>query len=199
MKQKKTRVGAKKGFSLIEVLLALFVLSAGLVATLELTAGSISQVTEARDSLIAASLAQEGIELARNIRDNRAAELYNQDGFDFDDASDLALVFDLFPAGDCEVDAQRSLRFLDTGVTPVRCSVSPRLRIDGEGFYRHGNSGASEFSRQIQFVDNGDESYDVVSTVTWNGVGIPGLTENCNAGNSCIREATTLTQWILHK
>lgn len=57
------------GFTLIETLVAVLVLVLGLLGPLALAAQSISAGRLSRNRLIAANLAQEGIELVRNLRD----------------------------------------------------------------------------------------------------------------------------------
>jgi len=60
----------KKGFTLMEVMVAVSVIIIGLTAALGLIAFTISSGAQDKEKLIAINLAQEGIELVRNIRDN---------------------------------------------------------------------------------------------------------------------------------
>jgi prepilin-type N-terminal cleavage/methylation domain-containing protein len=68
----------QKGFSLLEVMVAIFILIMGLSSVLVLTTKSISGASRSTSRLIAANLAQEGIEVVKNIRD------YNFNGSDPD-------------------------------------------------------------------------------------------------------------------
>ena len=60
----------KKGQTLLEVIVALSILIVALVATIVLIVSSINAGKQARNKLIATSLAREGIETVRNIRDS---------------------------------------------------------------------------------------------------------------------------------
>jgi len=53
----------------MEAIVAIFVITTGLVGVLSLVSQTISASTFSKDKLIAAYLAQEGIEIVRNIRD----------------------------------------------------------------------------------------------------------------------------------
>ena len=64
----------RKGFSIGEVLLAIFVLSIGMIATFSLFNAGIKNLQNERDLIVASLLAQEGVEVVRNIRDNNWAE-----------------------------------------------------------------------------------------------------------------------------
>ncbi|MBU4056467.1 prepilin-type N-terminal cleavage/methylation domain-containing protein [Patescibacteria group bacterium] len=57
------------GFTLVEVMIAVAVLSIGLLGAANLITYNISNSAKAINKTIATNLAQEGIELARNIRD----------------------------------------------------------------------------------------------------------------------------------
>jgi Tfp pilus assembly protein PilV len=61
-----------KGFSFIEVMFSVFLISVGITAAISLITLGIKKSTENRRQLIAVMLSQEGIELARNIRDTDA-------------------------------------------------------------------------------------------------------------------------------
>lgn len=60
----------KRGFSLIESLVAITVLTVGVSSALASLYQSIGLAPKIRNKAVAAHLAQEGIELVRNIRDN---------------------------------------------------------------------------------------------------------------------------------
>lgn len=60
----------KKGFTLLEVLVAIVVITTGLAAALSLITITISSAAVSKDRLIAANLAQENLEVLRNIRDS---------------------------------------------------------------------------------------------------------------------------------
>ena len=61
----------KKGFSLVEVLMALTILTMGLTSISVLMIGNIRNSEDARDQVIASQLAEEGLELMRNLKDNK--------------------------------------------------------------------------------------------------------------------------------
>jgi len=60
----------KNGFTLIEVLVTLFVLSVALVGVFFIITQNLANATRVGNNILGAHLAQEGVELVRNIRDN---------------------------------------------------------------------------------------------------------------------------------
>src|SRR3989344_8540644 len=58
------------GFTLIETIVAVGIIVIGLVSALTLITNSFFYVSNIGDRLVAANLAAEGLEVARNIRDN---------------------------------------------------------------------------------------------------------------------------------
>jgi len=59
----------KAGFSLMEILVVLFIVSTALLGVVSLIIQNIQVQSINKNSIIASSLAQEGIELIRNVRD----------------------------------------------------------------------------------------------------------------------------------
>ncbi len=59
----------KSGFSLVEAIVAIGVISVGFVGSLVLISKSSAQASVLKDRVVAAHLAAEGIEVVRNIRD----------------------------------------------------------------------------------------------------------------------------------
>lgn len=65
-----TRDKRKRGFTILELIVAIFIVITGLVAAASLMTYSISAVIIGKSQIIATNLAQEGLEVVRNIRDN---------------------------------------------------------------------------------------------------------------------------------
>lgn len=185
---------AKKlaGFSIGEVLLAAFVLTSGLMATSALMATSLRNSFETRDAIIATQLAQEGVELVRNVRDNDFAN--GGDGFD-----------DFSNEKHCRIDYEPT--DLDcVSTAPPSNMVSYHLQYSS-GFYRHGGSG-EKFSRYI-YIDYDDTAGEkkalVRSFVYWGDgtggtfaigdVGGNGNSAQCTAAKKCVYTEVTLTSW----
>jgi len=68
MKNKKTAHANNRGFSLLEITIALAVLGTGVAGAIALINATISAGTGIRSQLTAAHLAQEGVEVIHNIR-----------------------------------------------------------------------------------------------------------------------------------
>lgn len=64
----------KRSFTLLETIVAIYILLLGLVGAIALSAQSLSIVQTFKQELIATNLAQEGIELVRNKRDSNYLE-----------------------------------------------------------------------------------------------------------------------------
>jgi len=125
----------KRGFTIIEAIVAIFVITTGIVGVLTLVTQTISSATYSSDRLIAAYLAQEGIEIVRNIRDTNWLE-------------GAATWNDGLGVGEYEGDYNDS----DLTVCPSICDYDNNLRflkIDG-GFYGYPLSGTeTKFKRKI--------------------------------------------------
>jgi len=60
----------EKGFSLLEVIFAMAIITSGIISILSLFSYNLKAETNNKNKLIAAYLAQEGIEVVRQVRDN---------------------------------------------------------------------------------------------------------------------------------
>ena len=120
------------GFSFIESILSMFILSVGIVTVLSLMNSSTIASIEAKNYDIAVSLAQEGIELVRNVRDN-----------------DWAGFGSLPNSSNCKIDINsNSIDGCNDG-----SSVSNRmLRLDSNGFYNHTTGNPTRFYRKVGYL-----------------------------------------------
>lgn len=183
---------ARKGFLLAEILLAVFVLAIGLTSIIALIVNSLSYSLESQNIIVASQLAQEGIELVRNVRDNDFAAGVGHNGFaNFPSPSNKH----------CYMDYNDSLTSLASNCNPSQGPApSYTLTYDTmSGFYQHQGSSQERFSRYIYIdYDNtvGQEKATVRSFVYW-GTFIPrnGVVADCTAGNKCVFNEVDLRGW----
>jgi len=166
-----------KGFSLIEIVIGGFILAAGVVAVLGLMASNLSYSFGARNHEIASLLAQEGVELARNIRDNNWASSNDS--------------FNNFPGSD------NSNCRIDMSSTSLQCGGSSKgLNLSG-GFYVHSGGTATRFSRKIEIdYQPGGDIAEITSIVIWKG-SLPNDPnyDDCNASTYCAFTRVSLGRW----
>lgn len=167
MKNKKIKPRKKspRGFSLIEVTVAMFVLSVAILGSFTLIQRSLVSTSKTRFRLVAAYLAQEGIEVVRNIRDANWLERH-QTGAPINWDRNLA------EGGYYNFD-YRSQAIPDNS----NCLGKNYLKFDGS-FYRCSSDPKAQFQRKviIQKIDlNGDGKEDMKVTVqvSWQDRGKP--------------------------
>lgn len=141
-----------KGFTIIEVIFAIFVAIVGILAAYVIVQQIISFTYQAGSRLTAAYLAKEGIEIVRNIRDGNWVDFATppwDDGLasgnyeaGYNDASLTGCV------GACGYD---NLRF---------------LKING-GFYNYSSGNDTKFKRKITITQIGLDELEISVEVTW--------------------------------
>lgn len=160
----------KKGFTIIEALVAIFILTISVTALLGVVSQSVFNSNYAKNKAIAVGLAQEGIELVKNIQDTTLLNGdYSNSQFEivFGDINN-PLYLCMFQTGFCTID-------------PISLAISscpnqdpdqpcPPLNISNTGRYDYSQGGSvSPFTRIIE-VDKtgvGGKSGKVTVTVSW--------------------------------
>jgi len=148
----------KAGFSLMEILVVLFIVSSAMLGVVSLIVQNIQVQSVNKNNLIASSLAQEGLELIRQTRD---LNWQNHQPFNTN-LSD----------GSYQIDYRSSV--------PTSAAVATPLYIK-DGFYVHDSGGEMDltptiFSRQIVITEY--QSYpgkplEVRSIISWIDRGHP--------------------------
>jgi len=138
----------EKGFTILEVIVAIFVITAGIVGVSGLITQTIGSVTISSQKLVAAYLAQEGIEIVRNIRDTNWLEEAA-----WDDGLGVG-----YWEGDYD-DTQNLTSWVDPGNF---------LNIDVSGFYSYSAGTQTKFKRKIT-IGSGPilDSLNVKVEVLW--------------------------------
>jgi len=140
----------RKAFSLIEVITVLFVVSLGLIGVLSLIVQNVKSQSVNKDNLIAYQLAQEGIELVRNVRDSN---------------------WKSGQAWDAHLDAGTYSLDYSNWIPSLISGEAPPLYLNSSGFYVHSSGGGSyqetNFSRSISIVHQSSHALNVTATVYW--------------------------------
>ncbi|MBI2642190.1 MAG: prepilin-type N-terminal cleavage/methylation domain-containing protein [Candidatus Wildermuthbacteria bacterium] len=139
----------KRGFTLIEVFIAIAVLAIGIGGAFSLVRQTVSFAPNTTQKLTATYLAQEGLEIARNIRDTNFLKIHKGQGGVWTDGL-------LGCASGCQAD------YNDSSLVPF--TGSP-LKLDG-GFYTYDSGSNTVFVRKITVTQAGDV-LDVTSEVSF--------------------------------
>lgn len=176
------------GFSFIEVMFSVALVAIGITAVLQLMAGSLDQTLDSKNQVIATELAQEGIELVRNIRDNNW----------------LASGVDSFSSFPVSSDSNCDIDYSYTYPNSIDCGGKYGLNSQG-GFYQS-TSGSATFQRRIDIeYDQNPSSKATQATVTsiviWGGNWPANLSNpdspgsQCSAATKCAWAQVILTRW----
>lgn len=140
----------KNGFTLIETLVAVGVVVIGLVSALGAITTALFYVSNIQDRLIAANLAAEGVEVARNIRDNNWFQ-------------NLAWNNGL-------ADGDYQAVYNSTSLSSY--SGNPLLLDSNTGLYNYSSGNSTYYLRRISVTNLSSYEIRVISIVTWQRRGI---------------------------
>ncbi|QQG38227.1 MAG: prepilin-type N-terminal cleavage/methylation domain-containing protein [Candidatus Kaiserbacteria bacterium] len=148
-----------RGFTLIETLVAVSLLSVAIVAPMSLTGRSLAAAYYARDQVTAFHLAQEGIESVRHARDHNI--LLNALGTPADLLAGIpSTTGDPFTVDTTNNDAMALCNPLE---------ACPALRTNGELYGYNEDWNSTRFTRSISavFVDGSTDEVKVNVVVSW--------------------------------
>lgn len=155
----------QRGFTLVETLVAITIIALAMVGPLYAVQQSLNASRNARDQLVASSLAQEGIEYVRSIRDNNYLAVLAGgsrswlQGVDGTGGSTNCTT-------PCVVDPVRNT--ISNTITP--------LRLNNQDLYTQQNGFPdTKYTRTVQVAAVSGSTTEVVVTVTvsWNTNGNP--------------------------
>ena len=139
-----------RGFTLIETIVAVGIIVIGLVSALTLITNSLFYVSNIGDRLVAANLAAEGLEVARNIRDNNWIQSLSWNN------------------GLANGDYQASYNSI--ALSPY--TGNPLLLDSGSGFYNYSSGVHTIYVRKLSIANISSYEIRVISTVTWQRRGV---------------------------
>lgn len=135
------KIKQQKGFSLLELLIAVSIITVAFVALTAVAQQNIQTENINKNSLTASLLAQECLEIVRNQRDNNWSN-------DLDFSHNLVGEFDFDYLGNRSEDLTK-------------------LYINSDGHYAHSGDEESIFSRKITSYLFGDDYLDIKCVVIW--------------------------------
>ena len=159
----------------METLVAVFVLMISIIAPMSIASQALSAARYAKDQVTAAYLAQEGIELVRNIRDNNVLSsppiTWNEGTLGLSSVGSKTLCY----ANNCAISA------IDLSVSVCTNDICGPLVLDeNNGIYGYSGTPTplnSVFTRKIFLEKVSDNEIKVTSSVSWSnggsGVSIP--------------------------
>ncbi len=186
----------KNGFTIIELAIAIFILSLAIVGIYSAFSVMVILTADAVDVLKATYLAQEGMEIVNNIRDsNWIKSSCSSDETDTCDTQ-WANYIELCSYG-CEMD------YTTDGVAnPIKDYVGNYLKQDENGFYSYKDTGVgtkyTKFKRKITINLESTHVLRVIVQVSWlkkSSIVSKGYeADNCTAYN-CVTTEETLYNW----
>jgi prepilin-type N-terminal cleavage/methylation domain-containing protein len=161
----------KRGFTLVETLVAISILMISVAGPMVLVGNGIRSSAFARDQVTAFYLAQDAIEAMRYIRDGNRIEIvkYTGDPDSLPPWDDLT-GFACSEAAPCKVDSLKVYNGEAGGITTADAKTKV-LSIDSQGRYGYSPSGEDTvFRRWVTIkpaVGNEAKEVEIVVTVDW--------------------------------
>ncbi|MBU4217108.1 prepilin-type N-terminal cleavage/methylation domain-containing protein [Candidatus Parcubacteria bacterium] len=153
MKNFLKQINNNTAFSIIEVMVAIGIVSVGMMGVLSLMTRNVLTQTLNKNNLIASMLAQEGLELVREVRDTN---WLIDPPVSFDDGIPATSTIDFYG-------------FESTGQD--FSSSATDIKMDEYGFYGHTGATSTIFKRLITVSRTNPEFINVKSTVRWSQSG----------------------------
>jgi len=146
---------SKRGFTIIETMVAVFVIITGVVGVYTLLQQTMASIRVVSSKLTASYLAQEGVEVVRNIRDSNWIKQETIPGALWDAG---------IPAGDWEAD------YLNQSL--VSGYSGSFLKTDANGYYSYSSGVNSKYQRKISIAKTGNYLIKVTVTMYWQNKGV---------------------------
>jgi len=138
------------GFSIIEVMVAVAIISVGMFGVVSMMTQNIIVQPVNKNNLIASMLAQEGLELVRQVRDSNWIGSSTVVGFSSGIPATSTIDIGGFKSSGLDFD-----------------DSAANLYIDNNGFYSHSGATSTPFKRLLTVSSTSPEYINIKSTVRW--------------------------------
>ena len=140
-----------RGFTIIEVTTAVFIITVGVVGVFSLIQQVFVFTSVSGSRLVSSYLSQEGIEIVRNIRDSNWLEQRSNPFLLWDDG---------LPSGNWEAD------YNSQSLSQVYSATS-YLNLDSSGFYSYSLGSPTRFKRKISVLKPQADILEISVEVIW--------------------------------
>lgn len=149
----------RKGFTLVEALIAISILIIGILSGFILVTRALYNVSVIQDRLTASFLAQEGIELVRNIRDTNYVKVLNNQSANWRDglSEDGCYTIEnyLYSEGNIRLNK-------------ITCGNGPYLKYNSfTNLYNYSEGDITPFYREIKIETVSNNEIRIISFVKW--------------------------------
>ena len=141
-----------RGFTLLEVIIAIFILTIGVGGAFALITRTVGSSSAISNQLIASYLAQEGIEIVRNIRDSNFLEIHNGSAISWEDGLTAGCVAGCYASYDSQ---------------SLVAGVDQPLLLNAQNLYHHTGTTQTPFKRTITITPDGADKLKVDVDVSW--------------------------------
>ncbi len=200
----------EKGFTLVELMISIFILSVCVIAIYSAFSVIFILTSDSADQLTAAYLAQEGVEIIRNLRDTNWLEM------DYCDANSCTAPNPSWDDGFsscinpnwCRVDYSTKLyTAMGSTLSPVPAfNAGDYLHRDTSSnphpnFYDYNSGPTTKFQRKITITKPSGVNYMMIVTVqvSWDKKAtlfdVTHWANDCQLGKNCISVQETLYNW----
>ena len=143
-----------KGFTIVEVAVSIFVLSIAIIGVFSAFSLVAVLTSDVEERFIAVYLAQEGVEIIRNIRDTSWVV-----------GDDWNAAISIYDDGECTTNGCQA--DIDKNLVPW-LAYGTYLNIAANGFYSYGEGTETKFKRKIIIEETGAGAIHVSVEVSWN-------------------------------
>lgn len=153
-----------RGFTLVETMVAVTVLAIALIGPFSAVESALNASYVARDELTASSLAQEGMEYIRSVRDGNYLN-----GRAWMDKLSTFSCYGAAPANFCVVDpTQGDVHTNATAIASYTPGHAPPLYVSATSLYNQQHAGTvSRFTRTVQMKQLSNTEVQVTVIVSW--------------------------------
>lgn len=179
-------------------MVAIAIVSLGVVAAIGLISKGLGETNDGRNQVVAALLAQEGVELVRNLRDSNWI-------------GGTGGSFAGFPSDNAVGTNCAAYYSSNNIICPPVASANNYLKLNSASkFYDASDDLTGRYQRKIivsyydgagNAIDNaGAETAEITSVVVWGATGFTGISTpidatSCNSASKCSYAKTTLSKW----
>ncbi len=148
----------QKAFTLVEVLIAITILIIGILSGFILVTRALYNVAVIKDRLTASFLAQEGIELTRQIRDSNFLRILNEESVEWRDGLEDGLYII-----ESKADSGESI-----GLDPIAEDENRFFLYDNTlKIYNYSTGEPTTFNRKIKVTGINDDEIRIESIMQW--------------------------------